>query len=244
MSSFSGYIVASPSGRDIGPRDLAVSEPAFAGGPTLRLHGNAFGIRRWEEHILTSPRPLADEPESDGGAYEYRMHVIRGRARMLFLAPRRRIVDFALGQILDRRIVPNLRKVSVFVDRLIDRCSEAESPFLITSLHGRFSGPSTQIRSLSLYGDDVTESTIYGEHGNLFNFHSCGVGRRLFEGLPRLKPNEEGEIVRVSTDGFVNVNLATRAKALEVIDVIAFILKNRWVEDWVPGEKGEQSWTT
>ena len=153
---------------------------------------------------------------------------------MILLAPRRRVIDYALAQILDRRIYPNLRKVSITIDRMIEFCRQKESEFLVTSLHGRFAGPSTQLRSLSLYGDDVTQSSLYATHHELFNFHSGGLGRRLFNGLPKVKPNEEGEIARLGNDGFINLNLATRAKAMELMNVVGFVLRNRWVEDWVP----------
>ena len=154
---------------------------------------------------------------------------------MIVLAARRRIGDYALSQVLDRRIFPNLRKISVHIEQLIEYCTRSDAQFLVTSLHGRFSGSSRNIKSMSLYGDDVTNSPIYRDNHPFFNFHSCGIGRRLFNGLPRLRPNEEGEIVRVSNDGFLNLNLSTRRHARELIRVVDFIVSNRWVEDWVPG---------
>ena len=44
--------------------------------------------------------------------------------------------------------------------------------------------------------------------------------------------------MRVSHDGFINLNLSRRSHAQELIRVVDFIVRNRWVEDWVPG-KGE-----
>jgi len=182
MSSYTGYIMASPEPRDFGIEAFEQQESEVAKGPTLaHINGRVFGINRWEEFQLYSSVPLGDEPEGMAEGYGYRLFIVRGFAKVILLAQRRRVVDYAIGQIFDRRIFPNLRRVSVFVDRMIEHCQNPISEFLITSLHGRFSGPSTHLRSISLYGDDVTQSPIYVEHQRLFNFHSGGFGRRLFE---------------------------------------------------------------
>ncbi|HEX7855926.1 MAG TPA: hypothetical protein VF503_19750 [Sphingobium sp.] len=244
MTSYSGYIIASPAARDYAADEFEQRTPEVVNGPTLsHRNDRVFNIPRWDEYLLQSPTPLSDEP---GGQqhYQYQLYIVRGFSKMVVLAHRRRIVDYAMAQILDRKIFPNLRKVSVFVDRMIEHCRRRESEFLVTSLHGRFSGAGTHLRSISLYGDDVTQSTLYVDQHQLFNFHSSGLGRRLFEGLPRMSGLEDGEIVRVASDGFVNLNLTTRQRAEQLIEVVNFIMVNRWVEDWVPARKGEPSWPT
>lgn len=237
MSSFSGYIVACPAARQFSVGELEMTEAEVTNGPTLRFQVSRFGLREWEEYILTSPVPLSDETEG-AGRFDYPMFIVRGFSKLVVIAARRRIVDYALAKVLDRVIFPNLRKVNVFVDQLIEHCQGADSEFLITSLHGRFSGPATHLRSISLYGDDVTQSSIYEEHHELFNFHSSGIGRRPSEKLPHFR-QEEGEIVRIANDGFINLNLTTRQRAQELTNVVAFIMAHRWVEDWVPLTKGE-----
>jgi hypothetical protein len=234
MSSYSGYMLANQAGDSFSVTDIEQAKAEVAGGPLLVHKHIAFGIPRWGEYVLYSPVPLADEPDHDRPSYGYQLFVVRGHSKLIILASRRRIVDYALNQILDRRIFPSLRKISIYVEQVIEHCTRPESQFLVTSLHGRFSGSSRNVRSMSLYGDDVTNTSIYREHHDFFNFHSCGIGRRLFDGLPRLRPNEEGEIVRISHDGFLNLNLSTRREAQELIRVVDFIVQNRWVEDWVP----------
>jgi hypothetical protein len=234
MSSYSGYMLANHAGDDFATEDIEQRQPEVVGGPSLTLRGSAYGLQRWGEYLLYSPVPLADEPEGDQTGYQYQVLVVRGRAKLIILAARRRIVDYALQSILDRKIYPNLRKINVYIEQMIDYCTKSEAEFLVTSLHGRFSGATRNVRSMSLYGDDVTNSPIYRDNHAYFNFHSCGIGRRLFDGLPRIRPNEEGEIVRVSHDGFLNLNLSTRRQAIELNRVVDFIVSNRWVEDWVP----------
>lgn len=236
MSSYSGYMLANQTGQSFVTDEIELKEAEVVGGPRLIYRDHTFGIMRWSEFVLHTTVPLADEPESERSQYSYQLYVIRGRAKLIMLASRRRIVDYALTHILDRKIYPNLRKISVYIEHVIEHCTKAEAEFLITSLHGRFAGSAKNVRSMSLYGDDVTNSPIYRDNHPYFNFHSCGIGRRLFDGIPRLRPNEEGEIVRVSHDGFINLNLSKRSHAQELIRVVDFIVRNRWVEDWVPGK--------
>ena len=243
MSSVSGYIVASAAAREFTAKDFTLTKPEVARGPTLRHVGQAYESKHWEEFELLSPIPLADEPEGLREGYTYQLFVVRGFAKVILLAARRKMVDYAMTQILDRQVSPNLRKVAIHVDRMIEFCRQSDSEFLVTSLHGRFAGPSTNLRSVSLYGDDVTQSSLYVEQHGLFNFHSGGLGRRLFKGLPRVSHQDDGEIVRISTDGFLNLNLNSRSRAQELTRVVSFVMANRWVDDWVPG-KGEASWQT
>jgi hypothetical protein len=245
MSVFSGYLVASPAARDFAITEFELHEPDFPDGPTLKhVSARTFGINRWDEFSLRCSQPLMDEVNEGTSGYRYQLFVVRGFAKMIMLAHQRRIVDYALAQIFDRRIFPNLRKASIFVDKMIERCRHPESEFLVTSLHGRFAGANTNLRSISLYGDDVTQSPVYAEHHQLFNFHSSGLGRRLFDGLPRVHSNDDREIVRISSSGALSLPLTTRTQALELLQVMSYVMVNRWVEDWVPGEREDGAWPT
>jgi hypothetical protein len=244
MTSFSGYILASTEAREFAREEFEQPESEEPRGPRfLHFRSNQFGLKRWDEYRLHSTRPLADEPHGQPD-YPYQVYLVRGFGKLVILAMTRKIVDFTLSQILDRTIFPNLQKVSVFVDQMIEFCRKPESPFLVTSLHGRFAGPSPHLKSISLYGDDVTQSSLYEEQRLLFNFHSGGVGRRLYDGLPRLRSEEEREIVRISGSGAVSLNLTTRRRAKELLEVVNFVVTHRWVEEWVPIPPGETAWPT
>jgi hypothetical protein len=181
------------------------------------------------------PQGLADEPRtsSDDGPYAYRVVCVRSGARVLLLSERRNIADYILNRILARRIYPNLRKVGFRIGPIIDSCRKADSEFLITSLVGRFAGSERQIRTMSLYGDDVTESVVFQEHHHLFNFTSCGIGCRLFEDLPRLSPGDEHEIVRLGSEGAVSFAQGGRRRARDVTAVIDYAVRAGLIEDWM-----------
>lgn len=231
MSTFSGYILATNVEQNLLPSHVECLTPAVPKGPTLTYVSHSFGIKRWDEYILQSPVALADEPEANKEVYRYQIFLVRGRDKSVLLASRRRIVDYLKSNILDHKIKPNCRRVNLPVEKIVDHCASITSEFLVTSLHGRVSGMTTDVKSISLYGDDLTSSFIYVDHHKRFNFHSAGFGRRLFAGLPKLRANEEGEIARLSYDGFTTTVLSSRQKAKEVVNLVAFVSKNGWIED-------------
>ncbi|WP_141400541.1 hypothetical protein [Magnetospirillum sp. 15-1] len=244
MTSYSGYIVAGRTARDFSSGEFEERTPSVANGPTLTHRSDrVFGISRWDEYLLHSPIPLSDEVDKQQ-RYQYQIFIVRGFTMMVFLAHRRKIIDYVISNIIDKKISPKLEKVNIAISDMIKHCGGAESEFLVTSMHGRFSGPDTQLSSIALYGDDVTQSSIYINYHNLFNFHSAGLGRRLFDGLPRVRSPEDREIVHVASDGFIYLYLSTRSRAKELLEVVNFIMVNRWVDDWVPDSKGERTWQT
>lgn len=239
MTSFSGFIMASPAPRDFSPRDFEMETPAFPKGASLALsQSRTFGMPRWDEFVLTSSIPLS-EGGDESGPFKYPLFIVRGYSKLLVLAHRRRIVDHAISQVFNNKVYPNIRKVPLLIDPMIGHCSLPSAEFLITSLHGKYSGPDTHLRSISLYGDDVAKSLVFSEHHELFNFHTCGLGRRLYDGLPKTTPGEDGEILRAASDGFVSLKLTSRSQATEIQAVIDYIMVHRWVEDWVPEGKGD-----
>lgn len=235
MASFSGYIIANEGHLDVKARSLELNAEAKSGVVSFNQRGTMFSLKQWHHFELRSLLPLADEEDQNRANFVYPVIVIKGYGKFVVLAHRRKIVDYVLANVFDELFFPNYRKINIYVDRLIEACADAEHEFLVTSLHGRFSGANRDLKTMSLYGDNVTRSSLYSEFHHLFNFYSCGVGRRLFGGLPRLRPNEEGEIVRVSNDGFISLNVAAKARAQELMHVVNHIVRNRWVDEWVPG---------
>lgn len=242
MTSLSGFIVASPAARDFMTKDFVMEEPAIPKGATMKLkHTRVFNLARWDEYSLRSFVPLGDETAEENGPFDYLVYIVRGYSKLLVLSHRRRIVEVALAQVFSNCVYPNLRKVPILIDEMIDFCQRPEAEFLITSLHGKYSGSGTDLRSISLYGDDVSRSTLFVEHHGQFNFHTCGLGRRLFDGLPKAALPDDGEVIRIASDGFVSLKLATRAQATEIQSVVDYVMVHRWVEDWVPEGKGPEN---
>ena len=234
MTVLAGYLLAWPSGQSLTRDAFEIRGLANRGAPNLTYRRLLYQVRSWEEFEFLSSEALAEEhrnaPSADG-PYPYRVVCVRLGARVILLAERRDITDYLLDRVLARRIYPNLRKVGFRVDQVVESCRRSDSEFLITSLVGRFAGSERQLRTMTLYGDDITESAIFNEHHHLFNFTSCGIGRRLIDGLPRLSPSGEREIVRLGSEGVVSFVEVGRPRAREVTTVIDYVVQGGWIDD-------------
>jgi hypothetical protein len=236
MRGLSGYLLASTVGDQIERSTILCEEPLRSGGPTLRFVAPAY-LKRWDELELTSPISLEEEGEAESkspGPFRYRVYVIRGFSKLILLAERRRVVEYIISHIFDKMVAPRLRKVALHLDDAIRFCEQPISPYLITSILGRFAGSARQIRVIALYGDDITDTPLFREQGHLFNYYSCGMGRRLQNDLPSVNSTYDREIIRVGNDGFILAHLGSRTKAREFMSVISFIVEHRWMEEWVP----------
>ena len=233
MASLSGYLLANTSGVPIQTRQIVVDEPKRERGPVLRYGGLAFALPWWDALELVSHVPLADEPDQ-AGPYQYPVFALRGFSKIVLLAERRRIAEFILRSVLDTSFTPRMRKVAVNLDEVVRYCQDGECEYLITSLTGRFAGPARQLRVISLYGDDVTDSAIFRDHRHVFNVTTCGFGRRHLPGLPTIGGGDDGEILRLGNDGSITAILPDRNRAMEFVKAIRFVVDHDWIERWVP----------
>ena len=119
MRSVSGYILANRSTDNIATRNVEMREPEVANGPTLTFKSRAYGIRRWGSYELISPVPLADEFDTPNGVFKYQVFVVTGLAKLVILASRKKIAEYALSNILNRTIRPRLVKLNVKIDSII-----------------------------------------------------------------------------------------------------------------------------
>lgn len=233
MTQYSGFVIADPSGTAIRGRAIEVTSTAETGGVGLEFTGDDYGIRGWGGYALRSPQPLADEEWRPQG-FEYPVYVVRRQSSLIILAPRRLMAEFLWSKVVSRYVDIRFLRVNFVVPAMVAFCASPTSEFLLTSLHGDFAGAATNLRRIALYGDEVTKTALFEEYGRHFNFYRCGLGRRLFSGLPRLKPNEQGEIVQLRSNGNISMELRNRRDACELLNVITFVMSNRWVDDWVP----------
>jgi hypothetical protein len=192
----------------------------------------------WELFEFTSSIPLPDDHQGQAVEPIYSCEVVicRSRSRMLLLTERKRIADFIFENLLTFALFPNFRKVPIAIDHFISASSFSESPYAITSMHGRFAGPERSLRTIILYGDDITDSSLFRQQRELFNFYSTGVRRRASNGQYRSQSYEDVEIARLGNDGMVSANLRDEARASEFLKVIKYVFDNGWVDNWAKGE--------
>jgi len=235
MTALAGYLLASPTGAAIAREDLDTAYAAKGAAPFMKYEQHFLGLRLWETFTLRSDLYLGEDatPDSPGPPFDYRLVVARSGSKLILLADRRKIAEHAITRVIDRSIFPNLRKVHFRIDQIIHGfASNASDPaeYLVSSLHGRFAGSDRNLRTMSLYGNDLTESTVYREHHHLFNFFSCGIGRRVSGAS---SSTDDRELLRIGSDGSISLQSLHNHRSREVTKVIDAIIRNRWVDPWV-----------
>lgn len=237
MKLLSGYILARPGEEKINRQELEVKSDDNAGVFSLTYKQIMPIGKSWELFDFFSSIPLPDDNQSPDAKPNHSCEVVicRSRSRMLLLTERKKIADFIIEKLLNVTLYPNFRKVPIAIDSFIEACSTTQSPYAITSMHGRFSGAERALRTIILYGEEITDSSLFREHGKKFNFYSAGVKRRLVDKLYRSQPNDDTEIIRLGNDGMVSANLRDSTRATEILTTIKYIFDNNWVDDWAKG---------
>jgi len=216
---------------------MLVTGTGDAGPLSANFSGSLYNMRQWEEYRFFTEKPIDEDDvrhHPDGPPYPHVMVAVRRGAKMILLTERKKITEFIIRRFVNRRIYPNPRKVRIHVGKLIASCEDSNSEYAITTLHGSFAGGDSHVQKISLYGDDITDSSLYREQHHLFNFYSCGVARRLRENLLKVNIGDESGISLIGNDGFIYAQISGPDDAREVILLINYIIRNRWVDSWVP----------
>ncbi|MDO8335747.1 MAG: hypothetical protein Q7T74_03125 [Candidatus Saccharibacteria bacterium] len=238
MKMLSGYILARTGHTMLEREQLQLNIENHVGVFSLTyLQTLEFG-NTWELFNFTSSIPLPDDNQGQEGEPIYSCNVIvcRSLSRMILLTERKKIADFIIENLLTYALYPNFRKVPIAIDHFINASSFNDSPYTITSMHGRFSGPERSLRTIILYGDDITDSSLFRQQHELFNFYSTGVKRRVNKGAYSGQSYDDAEIARLGNDGMVSVNLRDTVRASEFLKVIKYVFDNGWVNNWAKVE--------
>ncbi|OED47425.1 hypothetical protein AB838_15820 [Rhodobacteraceae bacterium (ex Bugula neritina AB1)] len=241
MTFYSGFLIGLPDSET--PADLSIKPDQISKGDRNQIHatmerdGNIFGFKHWHRYKLLTEREFFDNPERNvriGSLLQYEVLTVMGDGKALLLAETKDIANYVIDELLRRTVFPNFRRIEIILDDLIDSCSKPDSDYLITILHGSYAGNDADLKRASFYGADLTGSKLVRENRKLFNFYTCGVERRVLDGLPTISGREgESLIARLGNDGFVSATLSNRNRALELGKLINYIASNRWLSSWV-----------
>lgn len=239
MTSYSGYILAWTKKEPVS-WDVLHSEGGIGRAGALFTHdGTAFGLRQWHRFMLETGFPIDEEESVASPPFIYPTLCVTSGARMILLCHKKKIADWIITNVFDKNIYPNLRKVPIRIDSLIESCRSIESDYQITILHGRNAVTAEkELASISLYGEDITRSGLFIKSGHTFNFFSCGVTKRQHHQELRASLADEGGTVQLGNDGFISASVAKRTSALEVMRVVQYVMRNGWVDSWVPRDEG------
>ncbi len=178
------------------------------------------GHSKWEKFSYKSDKPCKGEAELGiEPPYIYRLVMRRSGPRILILSSNRRIVEHLLNTELRDGFVPNFKPVSIAVSGLVRAIVEKPEVYVLTFVHARVPAFGDSLRSISFYGDDLAEATLFRDHIYLMDISTCGLRYAM----------EHSELVRLSSDGSISFRLTHLDKVLKVEKAISFLRKKGYL---------------
>lgn len=230
--SLSGYLLASPNDRPIARGALGDSQSQKSRAPYLIFEQAYENLKLWEEYTFYSDRAFVDDGNTNlKPPFKYPVYCARSGAKLIILSERRRLTDYIIEAVLNDTIFPNLKHVSFQIEKMISAFQDVNSEYRLTALHGRYAGPERSLRTIVLYGQEVTENVVFREHRHLFNFYLCGIAERSSDDPFIL--SDDGEIARLGNNGSITVQSFTRKRATDLNKIVNQLIQNKWVDDWV-----------
>lgn len=211
------------SGFLIEVKEHAFNRNDFAAGPRLRYDGN-IGTTRWEIYHFSSPYAYRSEHLMGLEApYIYPLYVRRSGGRALVVSPTRRAVQTVIDQDLRRVFGAELMKVAINVDAMVRAMVVHPAEYTLTYLHALMSSLS-EVKSISLFGEDLGGARFVQDNLQLMNVVSCGVRRirekkleenaGVVEGAEDEEEEEQesekrteedlSEALRIGSDGYIS----------------------------------------
>lgn len=234
MTALSGFLLASPTGTTVTRRHLADDDQGGRRTFPYLVYDSAFkSSSRWEVYTFHSDKSFSEylSPGLAQPPFPYPALCARSGSKLIVLTPRKDLTKYVLRSTLSKRVFPNLRQVQIHIPSIVEAFQHSDSEYVITSLHGHMRGSETALRTMSIWGSNVTNSSLYEDYKGLFDFTSCGVAKRDPSNMSVV---EERELVRLSSDGSLSMQTFNRNRAAELSLIIAHIIENRWVDNWVP----------
>lgn len=240
MAIYSGFLLGL-SNSDV-PEDMSFGTEGSEL-PLMKKGDTFFGLKNLTRYRLTTERELLELPKRSiiqKNAFDYDVLVASGHRKILMLSESKDVSNYLLNEVFENVFIPNFRRIDFKLDSLIDSCEKTDSRYIITILHGRYSLADDSLKRASFYGSDLTEAGLIKQYRKRFNFFSCGVQKRIQDGLPMISGREgESQIALVGNDGFVSASITSRSRAADLLQLLDFIVKNRWVNNWVANSEKE-----
>ncbi|MEP4051551.1 MAG: hypothetical protein ABJN22_04835 [Litorimonas sp.] len=232
--NWSGYLFSHPKGENaqslVEEKFSSADEKGFG---LVKTGRHFHDLGQWHLYNFKTTKALMGEDKYDlpiKGPYEYKLIFVFSGCRVIVLAQRKTIVSYVQSNILGTTIYPNLREVKINLDGFVESCVPVNSRYRVTSLYGRVATSKSDVKSISLRGNNVTDSDIYKTHGRYFNYISCGIGHNTRNDLPIIDTQDENEIVIVGNDGFIHSKIQNADKAKDLLKIIGHIVANKWID--------------
>jgi len=189
-------------------------------GSSIVVEGVIQGTR-WEKITLSSNNPLHREDTRVMEApFRYPIVCRRSGPRILVMSIARDIVDhFASMYRGVGRVLP-LKRVSITIDALVKELVSRPTEYSLGFVHARVPAFGASLRSVSFYGDDLADASIFRDNVSLMVFFICGLKSAI----------AGQEVVRLGSDGTVSFNMGSPRRLLEVEKVLTFLRQYGYLE--------------
>lgn len=237
MSIYSGYFLAAPNG-EVPSKAILINQTVE---PKVKISevSNEYTSKLWETYTVHSSKPLSRERQLDANeTFKYQILLAKGKNRIVLLGDKADVAKFIFKNILCRVFYPNLRQIYINIDSFVRDCEDRDSTYLITVLYGRYAGENHNVNSISLFGEDVTNSASYESQKGTFDFYLSGIKTRPSGGIGSEKYGWETsstgtEIMRVANDGFFTSSITSKAQCGNILRALNYFTDKNYVDSWV-----------
>jgi hypothetical protein len=132
---------------------------------------------------------------------------------VILLSFSRDIVEHILEKEFSEIFTPNLRQVPIAVDNLVRSITERPTRYSLSFVHARVPAFGTSLKSISYYGDDLADASLFRDNIHLMNFFRCGLRHTT----------GRSEIVTVGSEGSLSFYMSGPDKLNEVEEVFSFL---------------------
>ena len=169
----------------------------------------------WQIYKFESLEALIDK-ENEEPPYHYDIINRQSKQRSLMLSRKRSVVDYFLHRFTTERGMPSLENVYIDVNGLVKSLYEKPTEYVVVYLHARTSGMNPYLRSISLYGADLTKASLFRENVENLKSHTCG--------LKSIKSDDQSlEVLRLSNEGHVSFYYAGEGDLLAAELALHFV---------------------
>lgn len=183
----------------------------------------------WEEFELESTKQLVDDDDPESGPpYLYPIVTRRSESRIVLLSRRKELVEYLLEK-PTFNLESELEHLNVRVGSLIDHLLESgsipsEGSLIPSFIYAKTPQYGERLRSLSLFGDDVTNTNLFSEYRPQMDVLTCGLRRQFGD-----------EYMRISTDGSLQIKLKNDSAEVtrqlrQIEETLLFMRKYQFLE--------------
>lgn len=157
----------------------------------------------WVRFEYISQVSLLYEDEYQLPPYTYKLILRRSGNKALLLSESDAIVNNVISTINTVSSKTHLNKVYIDIDRFVKMVTDDPDIYRLTFVHAKVNAFNNSLSSLSLYGDDISRTSFFRDHLELFTCWTCGIRKISSRDLPSVTGRND-ELIRISNNGRVS----------------------------------------